>query len=309
VKRLGDEDAFTIVELLVAAAIGLFLLGGVLTVMTNFFRDSRSNQIRNEAQDNARTVIDRISRELRSAVAPSVGSALLEEQDPYGIVFREATTIAPYQVRIRYCLDQNNTLWRQTQTLETASDPLPDTSVCPSSAWTSQYVELGNCSAPPTACAQATNRVGGDTTRPLFTPIPTGATGSQIKGLEVSLYVDENQSPDTEPPATHLTSGIDLRNNVAAPTAQFTLSPTPVTHTTPIQLNASLSTDPQGQVLGYQWYTTGSCPTPSVTPFSTVQSPPPQGPFAVGTNITYLLVVTDTAGLPNCASQSVSVTS
>ena len=304
--RPAEQDGFTLVELLVSMAIALVVFGAAVTLLGVTLRDSRSLQLRNEAQDSARNIVDRISRELRSSVAASTGSALIEQSNPYDLVFREAAPTSPYQTRVRYCLDANSTLWRQTKAMQSSTDPLPDTSSCPSSAWDTQTVELGSCQAPPAPCARVTNEVGGDN-RPLFT---YGPDPSQIRLVEVSVYVDENQSSDSEPPATHLTTGIYLRNSLAAPQANFTLSPNPVTNATPIQLNASSSTDPNGQVLSYQWYTGGSCATPS-SPLAvggTSQEPPPQGPFPSGTTMTYLLVVTDTAGLSSCAQpQSVTI--
>lgn len=314
-KRAGEQEGLTLVEMLVSIAIGLLVFGTALTLLNVTLRDSRASQLRNEAQDGARTAIDRMSRELRTAVASSTGSALLEQATPYDMVFREVmpsnvTAANPSgQIRVRYCLDANNTLWRQTQTMQTATDALPDVGSCPSASWDpGPFVELGNCAAPPAPCTRITNEVGGDN-RPLFTYGPVGwSDPSQIKLVEMSLYVDENQNPDTEPPATHLTSGIYLRNSLAAPLANFTWSK-PVTSTTPIQLNASSSTDPNGQVLSYQWYNGGSCAAPSnpLPVGGTSQEPPPQGPFPTGTNETYVLVVTDTAGLSQCFAQTVTV--
>jgi len=308
--RLGGHDGFTVVELMVSIAIALVVFASALTLLTVVLKDSRSNQLRNEAQDSARTVVDRLSRELRAAVAPGAGSALLEQDTAYDIVFRQSTRTSPYQMRVRYCLDASNTLWKQTQTMQSTTDALPDTTTCPSSAWSTQSIALGGCAAPPSSCARVTNRVGGDA-RPLFTYGPAGwATPSQIKLVELDLYVDENQNADTEPPATHVTSGIYLRNDLAPPTAAFTVVPTTVTKTTrSLQLNASSSIDPNGQVLSYAWYTGGTCASPSgpLASGATSQEPPPQGPFTVGTNQTYLLVVTDTAGLSNCQSQMVTV--
>jgi hypothetical protein len=79
-------------------------------------------------------------------------------------------------------------------------------------------------------------------------------------------------------------------------------------------LNGSPSSDPNGQVLSYQWYKGVSCPTPpSSAPSSgaisgaTTQvydagqfpaSPPPQ---------TFALAVTNSGGLTNCTSQSVTI--
>ena len=121
------------------------------------------------------------------------------------------------------------------------------------------------------ALNNVTNEIGGGTTRPLFAYGPTGWTStSQIKQVQVSLYVDRN--PGHLPGATQLTSGIYLRNEPAAPVADFTPTLITVTpRTRNVQLNGSAASDPQGQALSYQWYSGAACPTSGLISGATTQ--------------------------------------
>jgi len=300
------QEGFTLVELLVSMMITLVVFGAVVTALTVFQRENRSDQLRNEAQDNARTMIDRLSRELRSVASPKAATAgALEKATAYDLVFQTVSAGQVYagnpsnQERVRYCLDANQTLWKQTQTWTSSTAPvMPDTTTCPSTSnstgtvWGSQYAELSN----------VTNTIGGDT-RAVFNYGPTGwATVSQIKLVEVNLFVDQN--PGQQPGPTQVTSGIYLRNSLSPPTANFSV--TQVNHD--VQLNASTSYDPNGQVLSYQWYNGGTCPTPSNPLTSgTTQQYDAGTSFTKGSNQTFALVVTDTGGLTNCASQVVTI--
>ena len=152
-----------------------------------------------------------------------------------------------------------------------------------------------------------TNEIGGDNRR-LFTPLPsTATTTAQITGLQVSMYVDKN--PGHLPGPTQLTSGIYLRNGLMSPVANFTATKTPNQGGTDIYLNGSASTDPHGQVLSYQWYNSGPCPT-SGAPAGAISGATTQeydaGDFPNGSQ-TFSLVVTNTGGLTNCSSSVVTI--
>jgi prepilin-type N-terminal cleavage/methylation domain-containing protein len=314
--RAKDQRGFTLVELLVASAISLIVMACAVTILTVILHDNRYDNARASAQADAQTMVDRLSRELRSASAPSAGSAgLLAQATPYDTAFQTVNAApgsAPAgnpanQIWVRYCLDGNDTLWRQSTAPSSTTSAAPSTSACPStsSAWVTASgrpccIELND----------VTNEIGGDT-RPLFTFGPSGWTSiSQISSVQVKLYVDKD--PGHQPGPTELTSGIYLRNELASPTASFTAVPTPNQQGADVMLNGSPSSDPNGQVLSYQWYKGVTCPTPpSSAPTSGAISGATSqvydaGQFPAGSQ-TFALTVTNSGGLTNCTSQEVAI--
>jgi len=134
-------------------------------------------------------------------------------------------------------------------------------------------------------------------TRALFSYGPAGASSTaQIKSVAVDVFIDPK--PGSQPGETELTSGIFLRNSLAPPVASFTV--TQVNGS--VQLNASTSSDPNGQSLSYQWYLDGSA-----TGGTTQQYQFASGTFASGSSHTFMLTVTNTGGLSNSTSQTVKV--
>ena len=311
---LRDEQGMTLIELLVAMLISTIVMGVLVGILTVVFNDSKNANLRSQAQADAQSLIDRMSRDLRNAASTSAGtSGLLEKAASYDVVFEAVNASggsAPSgdpadQIRVRSCLDSSDTLWRQTQTLATPTDAIPDTSTCPSTSkatgtsWSTKYAELSD----------VTNEIGGDTTRPLFTYGPSGWTDiSQIKSVEVHLIVDRN--PGHLPGPIDLTSGVYLRNELAPPTASFTSHKTAETQGTDIYLNGSASSDPNGQTLTYQWYSGVTCPASGGAPSSGAISGATSQQFDAGTftsSQTFALAVTNSGGLSNCTSSQVTV--
>lgn len=314
----GDDRGFTLIEVLVAMIITLVVMGAATTVLTIFMKDNNYDAARDSAQADARQLIDRVSRDLRNAASPVTNSSpgtlsagLLEKATSDDIVFEGVSPsgTAPSgdltnEMQVRYCLGANNTLWRQSTTPSSSYTTVPDTTSCPSTstAWVTTSTGSPCC----IELTDVTNDAGGDTTRPLFTFGPTGWSSlADIKEVQIDMYVDPN--PGQRPGATELTSGVFLRNEMSAPVADFSWNENTVKPgVTDVQLNGTPSSDPNGQALSYQWYTSGSCPAPAGSPFSTSQEPD-AGNYSSGTNQTFLLVVTDTAGLTYCTSKVVAV--
>lgn len=303
-----DDRGFTLIELLVAMLMTLVIMGAVLALFTSFIDDNRNNGLREDATSDAQTAVDRMSRDLRNAAAPSVGASTIQKAGSYDLVFEavSATGAAPSgnasnEMWVRYCLDGNDTLWRQSTSTSASLTTMPDTAACPSadSTWVTTTKELND----------VTNEIGGDD-RPLFNYGPTdwASTGtSAIKSAEVAMYVDKNPG-HSQPGPTELTSGIYLRNDLQAPTAIFTPSEQTISPTsTDVQLNATGSSDPQGQALSYQWYSALGCSSAAAISNATSQtynadynpSTTPTQPFSVQ--------VTDSAGLTGCSSQTVAI--
>ena len=307
-RRAGDQRGFSLVELLVAMALTVLVFAAAVLIFDSFLKASGTDQRRTETQAAVRTAIDRISRELRAAVAPAVGSALVEYETGYDLVFREVSTTSPvHQMRIRYCLDGDETLWRQTQDLQTISDAIPSTAACPITVWATRSAVLGGSAAGSFHCVRVTNELS-NPARAVFAFGPTGwVSTSDIKLVQVTLDADEN--PGGQPGPAELTSGIYLRNELERPSVPSTGLATAIGKY--VTLNGSGADDPNGQALTYQWYEGGSCPSPpssdALSTDGTSQEPGEQGPFTSGAQLTYVLVVTDTAGLTGCNDQTVTI--
>src|SRR5579862_6235509 len=271
-RVMSGQRGFTLIEMLVALSITMVLMGAMSLLLTEFLNDNSHETTRNQAQENAQVMIDRISRELRSAKSPVTGSAgLLAEASSYDVAFQATVQGTPpsgnpsNQYWVRYCLDSNDTLWRQstsTSSSASTSNTPPDTSACPSTS--SSWVQ----SSGSPCCVElndVTNEIGGDTTRPLFTFGPGDITSTSqlsaaqlatINSVEVTLYVDKQ--PGGQPGPTYLTTGAYFRNELSDPVPEFTPFFIADQGKTDVLLDGTASYDPQGQVLTYQWYSAGA---------------------------------------------------
>jgi type II secretory pathway pseudopilin PulG len=301
-RRLSEQRAVTLVELLVGMAMALVAFGAVLTSLDVFARANRTDLLRNETQDTARSAIDRLSRDLRNIAAPSKGAAgALEEAEPYSLVFQTVSSGQVFggenksnQLRVRYCLDastaMNETLWRQTQTWTTASAPaMPATSECPGTAWPTKTRLV----------SYVTNEISNQS-RPLF--LYGASEPAKIKQVELDLFINIKPS-QAHPGETELKDGIFLRNSLGAPVASFTLTQV---GNHQVLLNGSASSDPNGQALSYQWYLDGTALTGATTQQYETPAPPTPGSLTTGSH-TFKLTVTDTAGLSASAPEQTVV--
>jgi prepilin-type N-terminal cleavage/methylation domain-containing protein len=344
-SSVRDQRGFTLIELLVSMGLTLVVMSAVITLLTVFLNDSRYDGMRDQAQTDSKVLVDRMTRELRSAASNSSGSSgLLEKATAFDVVFQTvnpnfpsgSTSNAVNQYRVRYCLDTNNTLWRQSETWTTSSPPsVPDTSSCPSTS--SLWAQKSNGSPCCVELNDVTNRIGGDTTRPLFTFGPSSATNTggstdatqwvtdatKVQEVQVNIITDLN--PGHLPgPSPQLTSGVFFRNANSNPVIpDFTVTSTGTGGSTRnVTLNGSQAYDPNGQTLQYQWYATnssssGACASSTTAPTSgSVSGATSQifsgtsangTPFASGSTWTFALVVTDTQGLTTCDSKTVSI--
>jgi prepilin-type N-terminal cleavage/methylation domain-containing protein len=257
VRLLSKDDGFTLLEMLAAMSILIVVFGATLALLEVFQQDTRVHQLRNETQDNVRSTIDALARQLRNGAAPStLTPGALEKAGNYSIVFQtlEPSTTgvkgenAYNAVRVRYCLNNavpsNEVLWKQTETWATSSaPPLPTAGTCP---------DLPDYETSSQVAQHIVNRIGGRK-RPLFTYGPASwSSVSQITSVIPNIFIDLN--PGEQPGESQLTSAIDLRNENQPPAASFTAVEL---GSGIVQLNASQSTDPDGLALAYKWWDNG----------------------------------------------------
>ena len=264
-RRLRDERGLTLIEVLVASTIFLFVLGASLTVFDAVHDDHVRVERHNDAQDAARLTTDRLARELRNLASPTDLSNPLEAQpnavdvaEPFDLVFRSVADVkpaasanSPNARRIRYCVDDGaptGELWMQWQTWTTAGPPpVPSRTACPGDGWDGQR----------RMTTGVVNRQGA-APRPLFTY--DASVLQEITRVRTDVLVDP--LPGAPPAATRLSTAVLLRNQNQFPVAAFDATWVNVTSRT-VLLNAYSSSDPEGQPLRYCWFL-----NPSSTPVS-----------------------------------------
>jgi type II secretory pathway pseudopilin PulG len=303
-SQMRADSGFTLVETLVAMVAAVVVFGATLSVLEVFQVQNGFAQQRNETQDNVRTMIDSLSRELRNVAAPGPTTAgALELAKRYSIVFQEIepnTTGGKGKnltnaTRVRYCLndvnDDNEQIYRQVKRWESAeAPPLPTETKCPDK-------QAGDYETETLLAEHVVNRIGGQT-RPLFKYIPAGSSVgvSEITTVEPDVYIDVN--PGHRPGESELRSSIALRNENRPPVASFTWKEL---GSRVIQLNGSQSTDPDGLALTYKWWDNGVRLT-STSPETETK------PLEKGSTHEFKLEVTTPGNLSNSVTETVVVT-
>jgi type II secretory pathway component PulJ len=314
IVRLRDERGITLVELLIGMVISLILFGATLTAAVAMNDSARRNIDHNEAQDTARTYMDRLARQLRNLASPAIFTDDYQAQPyavdfagPYDLVFRVVDDVRPggslnhaNVKRVRYCLNATDpsrgVLYQQEQTWtdRASNEPpaIPALAACgtPGGGWTATKVVTEN----------VVNRIGGQN-RPMFVYNATDL--QRISQIHVDLYIDP--TPGAPPAETRLGSGVTLRNQNRVPVASMDIAPAPGK----LVLNGSASEDPEGMPLTYQWYLDPPTPLPDCTSTPQPTSCVGQGvvldvPIAAGSSHRIVLVVKDPAGLPALAEDN-----
>lgn len=309
-RRMSGQSGFTLVEMLVGMGMMVVVLMATLTVLDVFQKDYRRDQIRNETQDSARTAIDQMSRDLRSAASlcgtstgtscTGASSGALQRWTSTDIIFQAVSAGSAFgandasnQEWVRYCLDSSGNLWREilAPTGSAALPSMPTTSTCPgdTTSWPSQKKIATNL----------TNTSSQSCPNALFCyyTVSTNSSGTVVslpKSVQFYLTSQSNTNPNL---TTQITGGVDLRNSLASPTSSFTC-----TSTGSVTCDGSGSSDPNGQTLEYQWYiSTGSTGSCSGTVQATTEA---YTPGALSGTYSISLQVTDTAGLNSCSTQT-----
>jgi hypothetical protein len=248
----AERGEMGVIELLVAMSIFAAVLGATLLTFQSFDSLSRRNVDRTASQDSARTSADRLVRDLRNLASPTLAQPqAVDKAGDYDLVFQTVDSVgpntganAPNIKRVRWCLDQSTTsnekLYVQEQRWTTLATPaMPSTTGCPGTGWNTS-----------TILAQNITNTFKSQSRPLFTY--NSATLTAINQVHVDIFSDLN--PTKAPNETHITSGVFLRNQNAAPVASFTYA---VSGSSAIVLNGSASYDPEGDALQYSWLDNG----------------------------------------------------
>ena len=281
-----DERGFALTELMIAMALMIVVLGGILTPLDGLWSTGSKNTAQNEAQDRARHALDRMARELRNVAG---NSQFLEVGPPGGsdLVFQTVDQSPPPAgsqnsanvMRVRYCHDSDDrVVRRQAQRWTTAAPPAsPSTATClDDGAW-------------PVHTVIAEGVTNGN--RPVW--LYNSASAGQVRSIRAHLFMDVDT---TRPPReSELLTGLFLRNPNGAPTASFTYQTSSNLH---VELNGSASADPEGAGLTFRWFD-GSTEIGTGTSCDCVA-------LAAG-NRSIRLLVEDPGGLTGEVTQTVNV--
>jgi type II secretory pathway pseudopilin PulG len=250
-SRVGQERGFTLIEVLLVATLMIVVLGATLTTIEGFWTTNKVNNEQNDAQDIARTAIDRLAQQLRNLALPTPTSPnSIDVASSYDLVFK---TAEPTRRRVRYCLKSDvsgdGKLYMQTQagTGAGSADPTLNESA------------MGSCPGPVGSGAWAkttlvadhvVNTVNGKD-RPVFYFNAPTTELPRITLLRSDLFVDVN--PNRRPAESRISAGVYLRNQNQVPKSSFSVA-SGGTGTRRFILNASGSTDPEGRTLAYYWF-------------------------------------------------------
>lgn len=245
-----ERGEITLAQMLIAMAMMLGILGATLTVFSSAEKLNNAANARNEAQDMARTGLDRLAAQLRNLASPTPDQPqAVDAAGPFDLVFQTVDAVGPNTglnaanvMRVRYCLGGTTSagmLYRQEQRWTTQATPAaPSTSACPSAdgSWTKTSV----------VAQWITNRRTG-LDRPVFTY--NNAAATDISEVHAQLFVDSD--PARPPVETTLSTGVFLRNQNRRPAAAFTAD---TSVPGKIVLNGADSADPEGDPLQYVWF-------------------------------------------------------
>lgn len=309
-RRLrADQRGFTLIEVMLVCSLFLVVMGATLTAFTSFTTSHRRTEIQHDQAEEARLALDLAARQLRNLANPTTTSTTtISRADDYDFIFQ---TSDPAKTWVRYCLQttapaslDKARLWEAesaTATLAAGMD-----GACPGTGWAKARIVSSNVS----------NRRGG-IDRNIFdyecapswpaTCPAVAAEYQRITNVGLELYVDAKTTDTIK--EMRVSTAVFLRNQNEPPTANATS-----TRTAPqtVILNASGSTDPEGRTLQYYWFK-GTAPTSADFPDCNAAPANSLGEGitltqklteAVGTNVSYWLVVRD----PGCLTSTTPIT-
>ncbi len=104
----GNNSGITLLEVLVAMGISIFIFGAIAALMMVSFKSNKIVWEQLSTQNEGRKATQDFINELRTAAASSVGAYPLESVGPQQIIFFSNIDIDPLRERLRYFKDGTN---------------------------------------------------------------------------------------------------------------------------------------------------------------------------------------------------------
>lgn len=242
-------------EVLLVMVLGTLLLGATLITFQRFVVHENESADRNDNVELARNSLDVEAKQLRNLAQRTTDPVIASPVTGDAFTFQ---TSDPTRTWVRYCLDKTNLanekVWVQLKAEAASTTSSPITSAmqtgCPAaSGWSSSRIVADH----------VVNYYAGRT-RPMFsfrcaygggTCVNSTTTYDQLIGVDANLYLDTD--PTDKLPEQAVTSGVYLRNQNQAPTAEFTATTITGTART-ILFNASGSSDYEQRTLSFYWF-------------------------------------------------------
>lgn len=266
-----ERGEFSLMALLVAMTLFIIVLGATLSVFETGLRVQHDTTDRAQAQDEARTAVDALTRQLRNLASPTPDQPqAIDRFTASDLIFQTVDPVRPTSTanvanvkRVRYCLASGR-LYRQERRYTSATLPLaPSDTACPGAGWDAGATQV---------VADHVTNYARSLSRPVF--IYNAASATDVTSVRADLFVDVDDQKG--PRETEISSGVYLRNQNRKPIASFTGTKT----AGGIILNGSASADPEGDPLVFCWYDAAA---------PLVASPPlpcPAGKF-IGSGVVY----------------------
>jgi hypothetical protein len=202
------ERGFTLIEILLAAAATITVLVAGLGAFDVFGHSTSENALLTQIQNNARTALDQVVRDLRNAAPTSSTATAIQRAGSYDLVIltdRPGYGTSPGTSRlVRYCVQSTSPTTGKllVQIAPVGTTSLPDTA-CPDPSWGTQGTVVDGV----VNIARAA---------PLWTY--DSATPANVRTIRIDMWIDTD--PAHRPPPVEIQSGVYLRNRgLAAPTA------------------------------------------------------------------------------------------
>jgi len=190
-SRLRGDAGFTLVELLAAMAISVIVLLATLTTLDTFSRNASQQTRVTDANDQVRSVMDRIVADLRQAATIEVAGAT-------DLVYTVTESAAATR-RERICVDAGKNLWRSSVTTPSAGSPTAAGTACPTG---------GALKVTPLQSANST-------ANPMFRYDST--TASNVRSVGLTISVDAGNGGRTDVSTLRASTFVRSKGETAAP--------------------------------------------------------------------------------------------